>query len=75
MLGRRIVVHDDDVLMVGSLALDGEVLKAIVNPKKRLLWYFMRNENGDVQPVALDETKVIWLTDNDCERSEILNAV
>ncbi len=73
--GRRIVVRRDDVLVVGGLELDGEVLRSIVDPTRRLLWCFVRSDQGDVQPIALDETRVIWLTDGDLVREEMPNDV
>jgi len=64
---RRIVVRKDDVLVVNGLALDGEVLKDMMDPSKRLLWAFVR-EDGDVRPVAYAEDRVIWLQDDDLVR-------
>jgi len=64
---RRIVVRKDDVLVVNGLALDGEVLKDMMDPSKRLLWAFVRKD-GDVQPCAYAEDRVIWLQDEDLVR-------
>ena len=64
---RRIVVRKDDVLVVNGLVLDGEVLKDMMDPSKRLLWAFVR-EDGDVRPCAYDETKVIWIQSEDLVR-------
>jgi hypothetical protein len=57
---RRIVVSADDLLVVNGMELDGEILKAIVQPDKRVLWAFVR-KGGDVRPVAYTEQQVIWL--------------
>ena len=67
---RRIVVRKDDVLIVNGMELDGEVLRSIVDPDKRLLWAFVR-EGGDTRPVAYAEDRVIWLTDEDLVRKEV----
>ena len=68
LVRRRIVVRKDDVLIVNGLALDGEVLKDMMDPSKRLLWAFVRKDN-DVQPCAYSEEHCIWLQDSDLERS------
>ena len=73
--GRRIVVEKYDVLLVDGVEVDGEILKSIVDTGKRLLWTFIKNESGDICPIALDETRVIWLTDSDLQRKELPNAV
>lgn len=57
---RHIVVRADDLLIVNGMILDGEVLKAIVNPEKRLLWGFVKH-GPDIRPVCYSEEKVIWL--------------
>ncbi len=62
---RRIVVRKDDVLVVNGVDLDGEILKEIVSPSKRLLWAFVKNENGDVQPIPFSEEQCVWLQDSD----------
>lgn len=62
---RRIVVRKDDMLIVNGIELDGAILKEIVSPSKRLLWAFVRNANGDVQPHAVSEEHCIWLLESD----------
>lgn len=57
---RHIVVRADDLLIVNGMILDGEVLKAIVNPEKRLLWGFVKH-GPDIRLVCYSEEKVIWL--------------
>ena len=75
MARRRIVVQKDDVLIIGGVEVDAEILREIVNPQKRLLWYFIRRDNGDCQPVAVSEDQCIWLTDDDLVRTEAPNDV
>ena len=62
MLGtkRRIIVRRDDLLIVNGMELDGDVLRSIVDPSRRLLWAFVKQGN-DVRPVCYSEDKVIWL--------------
>lgn len=62
----RIIVHNDDVLVVNGYELDGEILKAIVSPDKRLLWAFIKKDH-DIRPIAFSEDKVIWLLPDEVE--------
>ena len=67
---RRIVVRRDDVLVLPSgFEVDASTLSDITKPDKRLLWAFVKSEDGTaIQPVCYDETRVIWLTDEDLVR-------
>ena len=64
MLGRRIAVRKDDVLVFKGYEIDAEVLRAIVNPDVRALWAFVKR-GAQIQPVAYSEEKVIWLTEEE----------
>jgi len=75
MPGRRILLRRDDVLVVNGIELDGEVLRAVVRPEARLLWAFVRAENGDVRPVCYTEDEVVWIQSSDLDRTEMPNAV
>lgn len=66
---RRIVVRKTDVLVVNGVELDGEVLRSIVDPERRMLWSFAKRENGDVIPTCFSEEQCIWLTEGDLARS------
>jgi hypothetical protein len=66
--GRRITVRKDDVLVINGLELDVATLREMLSAKRRVLWAFVR-QGGDVRPVCYDETRVIWLTEEDLERS------
>ena len=57
---RRLVVHKDDVLVIGGLELEASILAAMLEPGKRLLWAFI-HEGGDVRPAAYSEDQCIWL--------------
>jgi len=74
MARRRIVVQKDDVLIIGGVEIDAEILREIVNPTKRLLWAFVKKD-GDVMPVAYSEAQCIWLSDDDLVRTEAPNDV
>jgi hypothetical protein len=40
------------------------------------LWAFVRSEDGEsIQPLAISEERVVWLTDDDLARRELPNAV
>lgn len=73
---RRLVLHSDDVLIVGGLELDVTVLMAILNADSRLLWAFIKSEDGEgIQPIAISEERCIWLLPGDLERKELPSAV
>ena len=61
---RRIVVRSADTLIVNGYELDGEILKELLNPDNRVLWAFIKQDTR-IQPVAYDESRVMWLTDED----------
>ena len=61
---RKIVVRSIDTLVIDGLEVDGDVLKSILNPDNRVLWAFIKNE-GRIQPVAYDESRVLWLQETD----------
>lgn len=66
---RRIVVRKSDILVINGYEVDASVLTGMVDPEKRILWAFVRADNGvDVQPVAYSEERVIWLTEEDLVR-------
>ena len=67
---RRVELRDNDLVVLGGYEYDAAVLRSIADPENRLLWAFIKSEGGQtVQPVCFDETRVIWLTDNDLERT------
>jgi hypothetical protein len=74
-MGRRIVVGNNDVLVVGGLELDGDVLRSIIDADRRLLWTFVKEPSGDVRPVCYSEEQVVWLTARDLARDEAPNEV
>jgi len=67
---RRLVVSKDDVLVIKGMELDVSILEEMLVGDKRLLWAFLKNESGDLQPVPYSEDKVIWLTSDDLVRSK-----
>ena len=69
-MGRYVTVRKGDTLVVAGHELDVTVLEQIVNPEPRILWAFVRNDAGDIQPVAYDEARVIWLTEEDMVRAD-----
>ena len=70
---RRLVVHKDDVLVIGGLELEASILAAMLEPGKRLLWAFI-HEGGDVRPAAYSEDQCIWLEPADLDRRKELPA-
>ena len=72
---RRVVVRRDDVLVLNGFEIDASTLIDITKPDKRLLWAFVKSEDGtDIRPVAYSEDRVIWLTSEDLvrPRSEVI---
>ncbi len=58
-----------DVVVYGDVEIPADVLAVIVHPRARVLWAFIQ-EFGRIQPVAYDETRVIWLTEEDLTRED-----
>lgn len=64
ILGRTVIIRPGDRLVYKGWELSAEVLAAIVTATdKRLLWRFIQ-QGSRIQPVALDESKVIWLDES-----------
>ena len=62
--GRTVIIRPGDRLIYKGWELSAEVLAAIVTATdKRLLWRFTQG-GSRIQPVALDERKVIWLDES-----------
>ncbi len=69
---RRMRVLAGDKLVINGYEIDGDILQTIVNPEARLLWAFIKSEDGaSIQPVSYREDRVIWLTQEDLVRSEV----
>lgn len=68
-MGREIVVHPEDTLIVNGWRVEANVLTEILKPEQRVLWAFLL-QDGQVQPCPYDESKVIWLTDEDLVRND-----
>ncbi len=62
-------VDKNDVVVYGGVEIPADVLAVIVHPTARVLWAFIQ-EQGRVQPVAYDESRVIWLTSEDLTRED-----
>jgi hypothetical protein len=67
---RRIKVSPGDVLLINGYEVDASILVEMVAPEKRLLWAFVRNNEVEIQPVPYDESRVLWLAEEDLVRSE-----
>ena len=63
--GRRVELTARDVLVYKGLEIDREILDAVVDTNKRLLWAFVRGDGGDVRAVPYSEEQVIWMADSD----------
>ena len=70
-MGRTLVVHADDTLILQGYEVCASILLDIVKPNKRLLWAFVRSEDGTrIRPVPYSEDKILWLEDSDIERTK-----
>lgn len=67
---RRLVVSKNDVLVIDGVELDVSILAEMLTGDKRLLWAFIKNADGDTQPISYSEDRVIWLTDDDLVRGK-----
>ena len=70
-MARRIEVWKGDTIVIGDYSVSADVLEAILTPSARLLWAFLEKD-GRIQPVAFDESKVIWLEDSDYSSPELV---
>lgn len=66
----RIVLRSNDTLIYRGKALDHEVLDAVLSTNKRLLWAFVRSEEGDIMAVPYSEDRVIWLAESDVQQPD-----
>jgi len=62
-------VDKNDVVVYGGVEIPADVLAVIVHPTARVLWAF-KEEFGRIQPIAFDESRVIWLTEEDLTRKD-----
>jgi hypothetical protein len=69
MGGRRITVRTADTIIIGEYEVEASVLQQMLDPRNRVLWAFVKRP-GRVQAVAYDETRVVWLTDEDLVRAD-----
>ena len=71
MLGsRHINVIAGDVLVINGYEVDATILLDIVSPDKRVLWAFVAYEEvKTIQPIPYDESRIIWLAEEDLIRS------
>lgn len=62
--------HERNVLVIGDDEIDLDILDAVIDPKRRLLWAFVRKSDGRIQPVPFREEQVIWLEPGDLSFAE-----
>ena len=66
---RRIRVRQIDELEICGFIIDAEILAAVLNPENRVLWSFIGDGEGRVQPVPVQEEMCIWLLPSDLVRT------
>jgi hypothetical protein len=68
---RRLVVRRDDVLVLNGFEVDASTLIDITQPDKRILWAFVKSEDGtEIRPVCYTEEHCIWLMESDLVRDK-----
>lgn len=60
-------IEKGDVIVFDGMEIPSELVEVITRHDARLLWAFL-NRDGIIQPIAFDETMVIWLTERDLQR-------
>lgn len=74
-VARRVMIQRTDTLVVGAgLEIDAESLLEILQPGRRVLWAFVEKD-GAIQPVPYDESRCVWLSEDDLFRSEDVTEV
>jgi hypothetical protein len=63
--GRATMIDDKKLPVYKGMELSAEFLEAVLDTKKRLLWAFITDSNGDVQACPYTEHECIWLLDED----------
>jgi hypothetical protein len=66
--GIRVELSANEILVYKGLEIDREILDAVIDTNKRLLWAFVRGDGGDVRAVPYSEEQVIWMADSDVVR-------
>jgi hypothetical protein len=67
---RSVKVIPGDTLLLNGYRVDVTTLAEMLKPDQRVLWAFVRNGEHDIRPVPYDETRVVWLAEEDLVRSE-----
>lgn len=60
-----VAVRKNSIIEYRGMKFDTAVLDAVLNTDARLLWVFLKDKDGTVQPVPYSEEKVIWLEETD----------
>jgi hypothetical protein len=66
----RVVLRSKDVLVYKGMEVDKNILDAIIGTDKRLLWAFIRKEDGSIIAVPYTEEQVIWMSESDVRREQ-----
>lgn len=70
MEARRVELRRGDVLVYKGMELDRDVLDAVIDTNKRLLWAFVRGKDGDIRAIPYSETHVIWMAESDIVKEQ-----
>ncbi len=70
MSANRVELGARDLLVYKGTEIGREVLDAVVDTNKRLLWAFVRGGGGEVRAVPYSESHVVWLAEDDVPRPE-----
>lgn len=70
MSANRVELGPRDVLVYKGKEIDQNILEAIIETDKRLLWAFVCGEYGDIRAVPYSEEEVIWMAESDVIREQ-----
>jgi hypothetical protein len=63
---RRVELTTSEVLVYKGMEIDREILNAVVSTDRRLLWAFVRSEDGlSVRAVPYSEEQCVWFGEAD----------
>jgi hypothetical protein len=66
----QVVLRAKDVLIYKGQEIDKDILDAVIGTDQRLLWQFVKKEDGSIAAIAFNEEQVIWMSERDVRREQ-----
>lgn len=60
----------NELLVYKGRAIERDVLNAVIDTNKRLLWAFVSGKDGEIRAIPYSESHVIWLAEEDITKPE-----